>query len=413
MNASPDPTRDPGPATPPMPPAGAPGSGEYWLGSPTRSPLLLTLLRLPLKKILIWAAFGLLLYILRDFFPLIFLTFVLSYIGTTIVAKIEHRFTKRWVPVTVFFLLLVGLLVGFGMLTIPRITKQARSLQQQAKEHKGWNKLIDEKLRDALGDERYEQLAEELDIEPDTRPRGPMGHLVGDVASTDSKSLSRGILGKLDKDRDAYIAKVGNAIKALWTGVLYLFMSIIFSYLLVLSLPTFREGAGALERSRLAEAYREVAPSIVQFARLMGRAFEAQTVIAFMNTLITAVGMYVLSIPGIGLLSVGVFVCSFIPVLGVWISTAPVAVVALVMPGGGAGKFLGVLVMVTVAHIVEAYILNPKIYGHHMKMNPLAVLMILVIAEHLVGVWGLVVAVPLMTYVWKHLILGEPEGAGA
>ena len=44
-----------------------------------------------------------------------------------------------------------------------------------------------------------------------------------------------------------------------------------------------------------------------------------------------------------------------------------------------------------------------------MKMNPLAVLCILVIAEHTVGMWGLVIAIPLATYVWRYVILGQPE----
>ena len=48
-----------------------------------------------------------------------------------------------------------------------------------------------------------------------------------------------------------------------------------------------------------------------------------------MNTALTAGGMWALAIPGIGLLSLFVFICSFIPIAGVFISTAPIAFVAL------------------------------------------------------------------------------------
>ena len=47
------------------------------------------------------------------------------------------------------------------------------------------------------------------------------------------------------------------------------------------------------------------------------------------NTALTALGMWLLKIPGIGLLSLFVFICSFIPIAGVFISTAPIAFVAV------------------------------------------------------------------------------------
>ena len=47
------------------------------------------------------------------------------------------------------------------------------------------------------------------------------------------------------------------------------------------------------------------------------------------NTALTALGMWLLQIPGIGLLGLFVFICSFIPIAGVFISTAPIAFVAL------------------------------------------------------------------------------------
>ena len=48
-----------------------------------------------------------------------------------------------------------------------------------------------------------------------------------------------------------------------------------------------------------------------------------------MNTALTALGMWAMAIPGIGLLSMFVFICSFIPIAGVFLSTVPIAFVAL------------------------------------------------------------------------------------
>ena len=54
-----------------------------------------------------------------------------------------------------------------------------------------------------------------------------------------------------------------------------------------------------------------------------------QARIAMVNTALTALGMWALAIPGVGLLSLFVFICSFIPIAGVFISTVPIAFVAL------------------------------------------------------------------------------------
>ena len=51
-----------------------------------------------------------------------------------------------------------------------------------------------------------------------------------------------------------------------------------------------------------------------------------------------------------------------------------------------------VIAMVTCVHFVEAYGLNPIIYSAHLKLHPLMVLTVLVVAEHSLGVWGLLLA---------------------
>lgn len=74
-----------------------------------------------------------------------------------------------------------------------------------------------------------------------------------------------------------------------------------------------------------------------------------------------------------------VFFCSFIPVAGVLISTLPIGFVALTEYG--LGRLAAVVLMVVVAHAVEAYALNPAIYSAHLKLHPLLVLAVLVVVR--------------------------------
>ena len=54
-----------------------------------------------------------------------------------------------------------------------------------------------------------------------------------------------------------------------------------------------------------------------------------QARIAVVNTLLTAAGMWLLDLPGLLVLSLFVFICSFIPIAGCVISTIPIGFVAL------------------------------------------------------------------------------------
>ena len=94
-----------------------------------------------------------------------------------------------------------------------------------------------------------------------------------------------------------------------------------------------------------------------------------------------------LGIPLVAMLSVIVFVCSFVPVLGVFISTTPIVLVAL--NAGGPGLSLSAIALVIVIYAIEAYVLNPLIYGRHLKLNPVLTLIILYVGYHAFGLWGM------------------------
>jgi predicted PurR-regulated permease PerM len=106
-------------------------------------------------------------------------------------------------------------------------------------------------------------------------------------------------------------------------------ISLILSFMVVWDLPAIQRGVESLRTSRVATIYNTVAPSLEVFATLFGKALQAQARIAMVNTILTCMGMWALQIPGVGLLSLFVFVCGFIPIAGVIISTVPIGFVAL------------------------------------------------------------------------------------
>lgn len=184
-------------------------------------------------------------------------------------------------------------------------------------------------------------------------------------------------------------------------------LSLVLALFITFDVPRLRRAFFRLEQTRLRHFYREIAPSLVSFGRLMGRAFQAQAVIALANSLLTYLAIHFLGIQNDLLLTAVVFVCSFIPVLGVVISSVPIAIVALTQPDGGFTLALQAILAIIVVHFIEASFLNPKIVGDMLHLHPVLVLAVLAIGEHFFGVWGLLLAVPITVYVIRHVILDE------
>jgi len=194
-------------------------------------------------------------------------------------------------------------------------------------------------------------------------------------------------------------------VNALYRAIATMALALLFSYLILIDQARIKRGVMRLKTSRVGDFYEEAAPPIMRFGVLLGRAIEAQAAIAVINTLLTLVGLLLLRIPLTAMLSVVVFVCSFVPVLGVLISTTPIVLVAL--NAGGFSLSLAAVGLVIVTHAIEAYLLNPLIYGKHLKLNPVLTLIILYVGYHAFGLWGLLLGVPLTRY-FIHDVLGVP-----
>jgi len=186
----------------------------------------------------------------------------------------------------------------------------------------------------------------------------------------------------------------------------FFLLSLLFSFLIILDYPRLAHSLSNLEKSRLAFVFQEVKPGIMQFSRLLGKAFEAQFFIAVINTILTGIGLWAL---GIGkysafLLST-VFLCSFVPIAGVFISSVPICMVSL--QDMGLFYMFSAVGLIVVIHAIEAYILNPRIYGSHLHMNPVVVLGILTVFGKVFGLWGLILGVPLCTWFFKVVCFQE------
>lgn len=403
MTPLPPAAHDPGAHPPGTPVTALPAPAHS--GAPTGDPLgdaastpreaFRFLLRVPWEKLAIWAMFLSLIYVLRDFFTILFLTFVFSYMAQGAVGwmlgKLGHAgdlgVIRRRVVVAFFTLLLTGI-IGLGWIVLPRFYDQANQFVRKLRAT-DFKAQVETGLRNALGAESF------ADLERTEWYKDQM---------TDLTRRSRELVPSLT-------GWVTQTVLGLLTLLLHFFLSLLFSFLFVFDIPKLRRGFALLEYGNFRKFYREIAPTVFTFGAVLGRAFQAQAAIAVLNTMLTFIGLMVLGIGSPVFLCAIVFLCSFIPVAGMFLSTVPICLMALQQSGFGLA--LEVLVLVLVIHAIEAYILNPKIVGDMMKMHPLIVLIILTVAEHFFKVWGLLLGVPVSYYVYRFVIQGEAATTAA
>jgi len=156
---------------------------------------------------------------------------------------------------------------------------------------------------------------------------------------------------------DKAYEKIPKLIQLLWTASATMLLALLFSFLISLDIARLSREIQSLGNSRLHDFYEQAAQPVVRFAYVVGRAFQARVAVASINTVLTTLGLLLLGVPSVAMLSLIVFLCSFIPVLGVFISMAPLVLVAL--NAGGLGKTAAVVGLVGGVHLVEAFVLKP------------------------------------------------------
>jgi len=183
--------------------------------------------------------------------------------------------------------------------------------------------------------------------------------------------------------------------------------ALLLTVLISFDMVGLKQGALRLRQSRLAGLYAKVVPNLVAVARLIGRSFAAQGLIAVFNTLLTLALMWLLGLGNELLLGSLVFVASFIPVLGVILSAIPIGAQALLQPDGSLTLALYALLGIGVIHLIESMVLSPRIVGRILHLHPVLVLAVLVVGEHLFGIWGLLLGVPIAVFAIHAGVLAE------
>ncbi|MEO1770604.1 MULTISPECIES: AI-2E family transporter [Enterococcus] len=132
------------------------------------------------------------------------------------------------------------------------------------------------------------------------------------------------------------------------------------------------------------------------FTETFGVVLEVQLIIALVNTGITTAGLALIGFNQLPSLAIMIFFLSLVPVAGVIISFIPLTLIAYSI--NGLQTVVYVLLLVMAVHVVESYILNPKLMSSRTKLPIFYTFVILLLSERFLGVWGLIVGIPIFTF---------------
>lgn len=218
--------------------------------------------------------------------------------------------------------------------------------------------------------------------------------------------------------QEGFIDTVKQAVPKVWnviaqsigvlSSVLSLTMVVIYTLFILLDYEQFSKGWILM----LPQRYRSIAAQVVgDIGDGMNKYFRGQGMVAFCVGVLFSIGFLIIDFPmAIGL---GMFIglLNMVPYLQL-IGFIPAILLAVVKAADTGQNFwlimLGVLIVFAVVQAIQDTILTPKIMGKVMGLNSAIILLSLSIWGSLLGIMGMIIALPLttllITYYQKYVV---------
>lgn len=192
-------------------------------------------------------------------------------------------------------------------------------------------------------------------------------------------------------------------------------LTFIYVIFILIDYPALMRGFRQLVPVRYRRPVLGIASDIAQS---MNRYFRGQALLALCAAVLYSIGFSIVGIPMAIVLGILVGVLYMIPYFQ-YVTLIPVAAVCLVDSiGGGAGFWTEMgqcLLVYVVSQCICDYILTPKIMGKAMGLNPAIILLSLSVWGTLMGIIGMIIALPLtallLSYYRRYFI--ESHGSGS
>ncbi len=339
----------------------------------------------------VWLAVGLLVLGAVAFFvlarpfavliPPVLVAILLVYILNPLVSGFRRLGIPRLLGTLIAFALFFGAIVGVGALLGPPLGEQVASFAEVAPEL--WGETIEQINTWLAG------LGVGFEIGGRFDPALATEQIQDFLADAEARGAVLSVLGGLS----------GFAAGLFTVGLAFVAGPFIAAYLLW-DLPRVQ-----------AWAYRAIPPEHREEVLSVGRRLSAvvggfirgQLIVATYVGVATAIGLAIIGLPFWLVLGVVAGITNLVPFIGPFIAGALGVLVALFTDGAGLAVL--VVIVMTIVQQGDNQIVSPLVMGKTVRLHPLVVLLALLVAGTLYGIFGLLVAVPLVA--GANVLLGH------
>ncbi|WP_026826513.1 AI-2E family transporter [Exiguobacterium marinum] len=117
----------------------------------------------------------------------------------------------------------------------------------------------------------------------------------------------------------------------------------------------------------------------------------AQLLVAFFVGITSFIGLLIIDVDYAILLALFMMVTNIIPYVGPFLGAVPAVIVAFIQDPI---KVLWVIVVIIIVQQIESNVISPLIQGKSLKVHPLTIIIVLLVAGNLAGIIGMLIAVP-------------------
>lgn len=212
--------------------------------------------------------------------------------------------------------------------------------------------------------------------------------------------------------REEWTRMIEEGISASWsliTGSISILMSV-FSWVIVLLYIVFI----MIDYERISRGFRHLVmpkyrPLVFKVGgdvkRSMNRYFRGQALVALIVGILFAIGFLIIGMPMAIVLGLFIGLLNMVPYLQL-ISLIPVTLICMVCAVGGDVSFWTMfweaIAVYLIVQAIQDLILTPRIIGKAMSMNPAIIFLSLSIWGTLLGMIGLIIAIPLTTLILAY-----------
>jgi predicted PurR-regulated permease PerM len=352
------------------------------------------------------------------------LAIIIAYVLTPLVAWCERRGFGRVVSILGVYLVTLSVLSGGVALIAPRIYQETLGLTRESpvilrRLAMQWGPEIEKRVETlidrAAGPSPPAPPPPTSAVEVIRREDGSVGISVGagvDIIQEGPKHwrvrqhqpddgsfrvaelLSDSVDGTLHylKTNALQLLRVGQAIISQVTrGIFLTFMTLMVAGYLMHT----RDQIFGFFRSLVPPASRRSFDRLLhRMDRGLAGVVRGQLVICAVNGVLSAIGFFVLGLKYWPVLALIAGIMSIIPIFGSILSTVPAVLIGLTQDFWIAWW---VLIWILGIHQLEANFLNPKIIGVAARLHPVLVVFVLIVGEHFFGLWGALLAVPVLS----------------